>query len=246
MRLIIDGDIVAFTAALRNPEDVKEACKEADNIVEGIYEGTWCTLEDVEMYIKGDGNFRMGHTDYKAVRKGTVDKRPATLGPVREYLTGKEYCEAAHGAEADDFCTTAAQEALSEGTPYIIATIDKDLRQMSGNHYNIRSGILDFVSDEDGYTFLLQQSLTGDAVDGIQGLKGIGPKRAQAILASDPNDREGAIARKYCEVYGAAPHPFDESLPAWKYELEKCWNLVYMRRSREDNRLLPLPPEFTL
>ena len=97
--------------------------------------------------------------------------------------------------------------------------------------------MIDWVTPEEGYYFLLQQCLTGDAVDGIQGLKGIGPKKSQKILMDFEGEREQAIFRTYYQHYNC---DYDRA----KYELEKCWNLVYMRRQPEDLKLLPLPEEF--
>lgn len=234
MRVIIDGDIVAFMASSVERDDLEAATKRADNIVQDITEGMFSDVSDVICYVKGEGNFRMDYDDYK-MNRGSGGERPATLEDVRKHL-GDHYGDFAHGAEADDYCVIEAQRCKDEGIPYIICTIDKDLRQMEGMHYNIRTGVIDVVEAEDGYDFLLQQCLTGDAVDGIQGLKGIGPKKSQKILQENPEEPELAIMAKYVDTYGSQRGP---------EELAKCWNLVYMRREMDDLKVLPLPEVFT-
>ena len=242
--IIIDGDIIAFMAALRNPDILEDAKVSADKFIMDIVENCWGDPADVTMFIKGDGNFRMGHADYKQIRTKTVSTRPNTLEPVRQYLGSLPGTTFAHNAEADDYCTAFAQGCLDRGEKYTICTIDKDLRQMPGVHYNIRTCVTDVVTPEQGYDFLLQQTLTGDRVDGIDGLKGIGPVKAQKVLKEATGTRENAIALKYLSVYG--DEIVEGGLPRWKFECEKCWNLVYMRRSLDDLKLLPLPEEFML
>lgn len=236
MRVIIDGDIVAFMASCVNPDSTKDAIERADEIMTDIVESLFCDFEDTIVYVKGEGNFRMDHLDYKSNRKGSSNSRPDSLEAVRDYL-GAKYGELAHGAEADDYCVAEAQRCKDEGIDYIICTIDKDLRQMEGKHYNIKKAVLDCVTPEKGYDFLLQQCLTGDAADGIDGLRGIGPKKAQKILTENEEEPEMAILATYVGVYGETQG---------HAELEKCWNLVYMRRSLADLRLLPLPKVFTI
>jgi hypothetical protein len=234
MRIIIDGDIVAFMAACVIPDDTKKAIKRADDIMTDIVESFFCDFSNVITYVKGDGNFRMDHKSYKSNRKGSSNSRPATLEAVRDHL-GATYGALAHNAEADDYCVAEAQRCKDLGLDYVICTIDKDLRQMEGKHFNIKKGILDCVTPEQGYDFLLQQCLTGDAADGIDGIRGIGPKSAQKILIANPDEPEMAILEVYKAVYGEEGHR----------ELEKCWNLVYMRRWIDELRLLPLPDVFT-
>jgi len=233
MRAIIDGDIIAFLASCVEPDDFPAAKQRAIDIVEDVIQSVFTTRDQTIMYVKGDGNFRMHYDDYKSNRGDS--QRPDTLEDVRTFL-GETYGEFAHGAEADDYCTIEAQRCLDAGIPYVICGIDKDLKQMPGLHANVRTGEIIKVTEEEGYQFLLQQCLTGDSVDGIEGLKGIGPKKSIKILEENANNREEAIALKYIQYYG------DD---AYHY-LKKCYNLVYMRRRAEDLEILELPETFNL
>jgi 5'-3' exonuclease len=234
MRVIIDGDIVAFMASCVERDDLQAAIKRADEIVTDVCEGLFSSLSDCVVYVKGEGNFRMSYDDYKVNRNPDKDDRPATLEGVRQHL-GETYGEFADGAEADDYCVIEAQRCLDANEPYVICSIDKDLRQMEGMHYNIRTGVTDIVHASQGYQFLLQQCLTGDAVDGIKGLRGIGPKKSLKLLESHSEEPEKAIFAKYVEHYGDNAYE----------ELKKCYNLVYMRRYHADLHILELPKSFT-
>jgi 5'-3' exonuclease len=68
--------------------------------------------------------------------------------------------------------------------------IDKDLNQFRGWHYNYRKKEKYYVSEFEGLTAFYTQILTGDRIDNIIGLKGIGPVKAKRILAECTNENE--------------------------------------------------------
>ena len=95
------------------------------------------------------------------------------------------------GFEADDLLATLATRTVARGGDCIIATSDKDARQLLGDHvrlYNLRTN-LPFGAAElraewgiapgQVVDFL---SLVGDAVDNVPGVPGIGPKIAGELL----------------------------------------------------------------
>jgi DNA polymerase-1 len=71
---------------------------------------------------------------------------------------------------------------------YVMATIDKDLRQIPGIHYNWKKErVLDVSPRQADYWFYFQV-LTGDSTDGYAGCPGIGVRRAERVLEdSDPD-----------------------------------------------------------
>lgn len=79
---------------------------------------------------------------------------------------------------------------------YILASIDKDLRQIPGQHYNWDKDEFKEVSLDEGNLFFYTQILTGDPTDGYSGCPNIGPKRAERILAS-AKDVWKAIVKTY-------------------------------------------------
>jgi 5'-3' exonuclease len=73
-------------------------------------------------------------------------------------------------------------------TDSIICTIDKDLDQIPGQHYNFVRKEKYNVSEDEGNRFFFYQLLVGDPTDGIKGVPGIGPKKATRLLDSTPPD----------------------------------------------------------
>lgn len=84
---------------------------------------------------------------------------------------------------------------------YILASIDKDLKQIPGQHYNWDKDEFKEVSLDEGNLFFYTQVLTGDPTDGYSGCPNIGPKRASKILEIVGDDDEEvmweAIVRTY-------------------------------------------------
>jgi len=132
--------------------------------------------------------------DYKATRA----EMPADLVPqiplIRRLLEVMGIpCLEKPGFEADDLLATLAVRTVAAGGDCVIATSDKDARQLLGDHVrllNLRTNALigpDEVLAEWGIRpdqvvdFL---SLVGDAVDNVPGVPGIGPKIAAELLAT--------------------------------------------------------------
>ena len=100
--------------------------------------------------------------------------------------------------EADDLIYDRAKELRKEDKNYIVISIDKDLKQIEGFHYdyypikelNTETGLKEFIrhkglsytSEFESRYMIAKQMLSGDSGDGVQGLKGIGEKRAEKIL----------------------------------------------------------------
>jgi len=134
---------------------------------------------------------------YKAQREPTPDDLIPQFDRVRQLL------EAFHiplverpGYEADDILGTFAKQASERGIETIIVTLDNDIVQLVDDHvrvYMYRPYQRDYVMyDEqavrDRWSFEPRQmidykSLVGDTSDNIPGVKGIGDKGAQNLIA---------------------------------------------------------------
>ena len=101
----------------------------------------------------------------------------------------------ADNEEADDLIAIA----MTENPDSIILSTDKDFDQLPGRHYNPTKQELYTVSEEDATRFLYEQILTGDRVDNIIGLKGVGPVKAKKALAG--LDTELEMFNKCVEMY---------------------------------------------
>jgi len=81
--------------------------------------------------------------------------------------------------EADDMLAIRATE---KGDDSVMVTLDKDLDQVVGWHYNFAKKLRYYITKDQGLLNFYKQFLVGDAVDNIKGVRGIGDKRAQKLL----------------------------------------------------------------
>lgn len=84
--------------------------------------------------------------------------------------------------------------------PCCIASTDKDLDQVSGEHYDFVKDVRYTVDPERGLRFFYFQLLTGDRTDNIIGIEGIGPVKAKAILERVQSD-ESSLFYRVRETY---------------------------------------------
>ena len=176
MRALIDGDIVVYRgAASAEKEEQWVALARADQMIQDILADTGS--DSYSVYLTGTDNFRREIApSYKANRP---DERPAHWQAVREFLVTHHKAEICNGHEADD--QLGIQQDKERGTT-VICSIDKDLLQIPGRHYNFVKKTFQEVGIDEGLEHLYLQSLVGDRSDNIIGVAGIGPvKAAQAL-----------------------------------------------------------------
>jgi 5'-3' exonuclease len=154
-------------------------------------------------FLTGSGNFREAEATLLPY-KGNRDPshKPKYYREIKDYLIDVWGAEVINGREADDALGCEQWKHRDKST--IIVTIDKDLDQIPGWHYNFSKDILYDVSYHDANRFFFRQMLEGDRVDNIPGIKGIGPKKADKILEDNPSLEKlrCAVVLKYKEQYG--------------------------------------------
>jgi 5'-3' exonuclease len=120
--------------------------------------------------------------------------------------------------------------------------IDKDLNQFRGHHYNYRKKEKYYVSEFAGWHSFYLQILTGDRVDNIQGLKGIGPAKGAKLLKDCTTVEElyQAVFEAYYDsilpTYEPDPsgqHKYDAMAEAAERVLENG-QLLYLQRKEGD------------
>jgi DNA polymerase-1 len=130
--------------------------------------------------------------EYKAQRPETPSELIQQLPHIREVLGALNIkIFELPGYEADDIIGTVAKEAAQRGVNVFIVTSDKDMLQLIDDHIKIYDPMKDRILDE---AFVEEKfgigpervpefmALTGDAVDNIPGIKGIGEKTARELL----------------------------------------------------------------
>lgn len=183
---IIDGDILCYRVGFAcNEETEKVAIRTmADMLEELIFIELSSNIH--VGYLTGKNNFRhdIAKTQpYKGNRKDAP--RPVHLHSLREYLITAWDFRVANGQEADDAIGIHATLTRDNS---IIVSIDKDLDMIPGHHYNPVKKDHYYVNDKEAIKNFYRQILTGDKVDNIEGLRGIGPKKADKILGDFDTD----------------------------------------------------------
>lgn len=181
-KVLIDGDVIAYRSAFSaKDKSLEEALEKVDEIIDEILSVTldFPTKDRYQVYLTGSGNFRYDVSEiYKANRpKG---EKPRHLVEIREHIINNYGAVVSSGEEADDLIGIEATRLGPEAT--IIASVDKDMLQIPGLHYNIRRKDFETVTAESGLKFFYTQILTGDAVDNVIGIHGVGPIIAKRIL----------------------------------------------------------------
>jgi len=221
-KCFIDADSIVYRIALKTDISLKKAMEYYDRAIEEIQ---WETCSGrVYVALKGEGNFRYDiEPDYKGQRKvSNVDEAVVERRKdLNEYAYSLGHFKS-DNCEADDVVSIWAQQSLDAKEHYVIAHIDKDIDMVEGWHYNFTKETLYYICKDQGYRKMCLQMLTGDSTDNIQGLVGIGPKKAEKLLA---DVSKADMLAKVQEAWEEA-HPDD-----WKDRLEVCWNLLYMRRT---------------
>ena len=180
MIALIDADIVCYRIGFAS-QDVNEKLAIArtaefmEELVMKPYVG------DYKGFLTGSNNYRKEVAKTAPYKGNRTADKPIHYNLIREYLATAWACEVVEDQEADDAIGIAAYAAEEES--YIIMSIDKDLDMIQGWHYNFIKDNKYQVTEEEAIKNFYRQLLTGDKVDNIIGLRGIGPKKADKILA---------------------------------------------------------------
>jgi 5'-3' exonuclease len=228
MKTIIDGDVILHFCFPKERENtLKDAVSRYKEHKESTLAATFA--DSAVMCLSTDGaNFRKNkYPSYKAARKGR--ERPEFYTALKEWAFENDPdAIGSPGGEADDAMLELAADAADAGEKFCLASIDKDLKTFPSVYFNLRTRAIDHYDAEYAMNFILEQFITGDSVDGIAGIYGMGPKKTAKYLDLFPNNKakwEG-IKRLWRE---------HKDLDAFEHDS----NLVFIRRRREDLRPLP-------
>lgn len=179
MELLIDGDIIAYRAsASAENEEEHIALSRVHDLMHGVLGAVEHT--DFRTYLTGGGNFRKKlYPLYKANR---TQPKPKWLSACREQLVMAYSARIVDGIEADDAI------GINMTLNTVCCSIDKDLKQFAGWHYNFVTGALEEISDYEADYNFYAQFLIGDRSDNIEGVRGIGVKKAYGILYGKTHD----------------------------------------------------------
>lgn len=202
-RILVDADMLLFRACSAAEVEVELAddvwVRHSEQPVarqmywDQIYE--WCDQfkaapEHVMHCFTERSAFRRELSpSYKANRKGS---KPTGFKAMKSEILQDEGAFMFHKIEADDLISIFAGmlDAYDDGV--VIASGDKDLKQVPGTHVWINTEPYE-VSPDEATRFTYQQCLSGDSTDGIPGCKGVGPVNAERIVSKFDLFRVGNV-----------------------------------------------------
>lgn len=201
----------------KDVQPVDQAILIADVMTKDIHDHYKAENPSSVGFLSGIGNYRFGIAA-RASYKGGRASPPTHLKAVREHLIARGAVVSA-GEEADDLIGIAATSSPDS----VVCSIDKDLMQLPGRHYNFVTKEEVTVSKKDAVLNFYVQVIAGDSVDNVPGCAGYGPVKARKALAECRNAYE--CWRTALDVYGSVYGPDGP-----KFALETA-QLVYVRRT---------------
>lgn len=199
--VLIDADSLLYFSSYGSEEDqllcetkLSEKIYDILNIVGNSY-----NVERYYVFVKGKNNFR--YKIFPAYKKNRPAKHPI-INVLNNYLVDTFGAIESHNAESDDYVFTYSQlDEFKDRS--IICSVDKDLLQIPGIHYDYQKNVFHIISDEEARYNLAIQMIMGDQADGIQGLKGYGPVKAKKIINRGMSlfQMTKAIMKEYLKVY---------------------------------------------
>ncbi|RME06614.1 MAG: DNA polymerase I [Deltaproteobacteria bacterium] len=200
---LIDGTAVAYRshfAFIRSP--LKTSQGEPTSAIFGFVQTLRTILEEERpdyvavVFDTAEPTFRHeAYADYKATREKMPDELAAQLPAIEAFVDAFQIpALSVPGYEADDVMATLAKRAEAEGIETFLVSGDKDFAQLVTPRirlYVMQKGkeeILGPAEIEAKFgvppeRFIDYLALVGDPSDNVPGVPGIGPKKAQRLLA---------------------------------------------------------------
>ena len=162
MKIIADGDVYLYLCVCRKDKITFTQVKKTWNTrINDTMETNFA--DEAIICLSTDGeNFRKINYDwYKASRK--YKEAPEHLHALKAWAFEEDKrVVGSPSGEADDEMMIRACDAYEANEPYVICTIDKDLKTIPGMYYNVRTGERFNISPKEAYDYMFEQFLTGD------------------------------------------------------------------------------------
>lgn len=206
-------------------QNAKSLINNAVKDIEQTYPGSEVSYLTFVSGNKERENFRKAVDPlYKAHRK--AEHRPTYLPDLLEYLLQYHNGFATEGCEADDFFGHAQSDARKQNQLPIVVSVDKDLKQLHGMHYDLVKKVFEEVSPGQADLVFWRQMLQGDAADNITGITGVGAVKAKRYL---PDGTDNQKAQEIvCSYYQR------EYEDGWKEPYNKNAQLLWIWRTIPD------------
>jgi len=189
--------------------------------IKNIVQGCRGNGKRFKVVLSGPTNFRDEVATIQPYKGNRVDfEKPYYFDMLRNWLMEMPYTIVSEHEEADDVLSRACLAG------HTIATIDKDLNNTPGTHYNINKKELYYVGPDEARRNFYTQFLVGDTADHIPGIKGIGPKKAELIFegCKEEIDYENKLMPIFKKEYGGR----------WFGAMTEIGRLLWMRREENE------------
>jgi 5'-3' exonuclease len=254
MKAHLDADVIRYEAAFASETGWRHKTGDNDPLnfppwdytVENLHQRLeqikfGCQADELLLYMTEGETFRYAIAKRKPYKSNRQKNKPFHFDNLTVYLRDVLGANVITHLEADDAIAIAQ---VQSGYKDVIASRDKDLRQVKGKFFSWELGKQASFSEDitaegwirlspkkekivgTGYAFFLSQVLTGDPADTTPGLPGTGPVAAFELLqGKSPQEQLEAVQGAYMGVYG----------PSWKAELLEQIQLHWLvRRYNED------------
>jgi hypothetical protein len=175
---IIDKQKVVTAEPVSHALEIARASLEA---IESAVAKNFKLSLSVGLYLSGKANWR-NKVATLLPYKGNRDPshKPVHYQALRDYMETVHSAVVTDGIEADDAVATLARTYRDQSYNYCVASIDKDLDQIPGWHYDYMKKVFYFIDAEDAAKSFWGQVLSGDSTDNIGGVWKLGAKGAKA------------------------------------------------------------------
>ncbi len=180
-----------------------------------------------KVFISGKGNFRKHVATILPYKGNRSDRKPELYKEIRQYLADVWDAQFVDGHEVDDEISILARES---GYKAIVASIDKDLDQIPGKHFDYARRLVYTIGEGEAERFFWKQVIMGDMTDNIQGAYKVGEAKAEAYLAEEHSPWD-AVMEAYHWSMERYPDRYPEGMSTYAVALENA-RLVKMLEYR--------------
>lgn len=198
---IIDADGIPFVTCFNKKDEIPKSVYDCIELTNN-YINNMLNHTGVDKYIlcltKGKCNYRLHYNpDYKANRKSAITIPYSRT--IKQFLVDEWGAISMDDYEADDIVLSLNRQIPNS----FIMSPDKDLLTTKGYRFNPKSLEWIYTSSYNETLAFWRSMITGDATDGVPGIKGKGPKYAQTILENhNESELPYIVLREYIDAYG--------------------------------------------
>lgn len=189
---VIDGDSIAYMAGYSKSHGESEAC--VTRLISQIMTATKCDAYElyIEEWRKDKKLFRRDMCSGYKIRKKKPGQIPF-LNHARAFMVSKWNAKVVMHYEAEDVVLTRSRILKEEGDDTVVCFIDKDLLQYEGCFYNYQKQKMIVLDQDEADLRLWRQVCTGDQVDTIPGITGVGPVKAEKAIQDPETAMQDAV-----------------------------------------------------